>query len=62
LHQKILNDLESAKSENKDRKVPQREDLLAQEKLRIIHEETQHNADLLKAASSDNATASGKKA
>ena len=47
LHEKILNDLESSKQEAKGRKVPQKEDLLAQEKLRIIHEETQQGKELL---------------
>ncbi len=58
LHQKILNDLENAKQDVKDRKIPQREDLLAQEKLRIIHEETQRNMALLEAAGSARAVTS----
>ena len=62
LHQKILNDLEFAKQGEKDRKVPTRADLLAQEKLRIIHEETQRNSEILEAAGRENATASGQKA
>jgi hypothetical protein len=61
MHQKILNDLELAKQGERDRKVPTRADLLAQEKLRIIHEETQRNADLLETAGRENAMASGQK-
>ena len=62
IHQKILNQLEASPgSEAKlTSKTPSKEALLAQEKLRIIHEETQRNAALLEAVSSANpATVSG---
>ena len=47
IHQKILNELEASQKNASAQQVPSRNVLLAQEKLRIIHEETQHNATML---------------
>lgn len=44
IHQKILNELEVSQKQTAGQKVPEKNSLLAQEKLRIIHEETQRNA------------------
>ena len=49
IHQKILNELESSQEKKAENisGIPTKEDLLAQEKLRIIHEETQRNAQMI---------------
>ena len=47
IHQKILNELEASQKNASAQQVPSRNVLLAQEKLRIIHEETQRNAAML---------------
>ena len=47
IHQKILNELEASQKQVSAQKVPTKNALLAQEKLRIIHEETQRNAKVL---------------
>lgn len=43
IHQKILEQLEPKMAAAKTPKLPGKEDLLSQEKLRVIHEETQRN-------------------
>jgi hypothetical protein len=47
IHQKILNDLEASQKQASSKKAPTKSALLAQEKLRIIHEETQRNAQMI---------------
>jgi predicted RNase H-like nuclease (RuvC/YqgF family) len=47
IHQKILNNLETSQKQISGQKVPTKNALLAQEKLRIIHEETQRNAKMI---------------
>ena len=47
IHQKILNDLEATQKQSSSQKVPTKSALLAQEKLRIIHEETQRSAKVV---------------
>ncbi len=49
IHQKILDELEKSKVQKTELKTTDKEALLAQEKLRIIHEETQKNAQSLQA-------------
>ncbi|MFH1208931.1 MAG: hypothetical protein V1673_05175 [Candidatus Omnitrophota bacterium] len=44
IHQKILNELEASQKQAAGQKASAKNALLAQEKLRIIHEETQRNA------------------
>jgi hypothetical protein len=44
IHQKILNELETSQKQAAGQKASAKTALLAQEKLRIIHEETQRNA------------------
>ena len=44
IHQKILNELEASQKQGTGQKASAKNALLAQEKLRIIHEETQRNA------------------
>jgi hypothetical protein len=44
IHQKILNELEASQKQAVGQKASAKNALLAQEKLRIIHEETQRNA------------------
>lgn len=48
IHQKILNELEASQKQANGQKVSAKSALLAQEKLRIIHEETQRNASTVK--------------
>ncbi len=47
IHQKILNELETSQKQAAIQKAPTKSALLAQEKLRIIHEETQRNAQMI---------------
>ncbi|HOW87533.1 MAG TPA: hypothetical protein PKV84_02620 [Candidatus Omnitrophota bacterium] len=47
IHQKILNELETSQKQVSSQKAPTKSALLAQEKLRIIHEETQRNAQMI---------------
>ena len=47
IHQKILNELETSQKQVSSQKVPTKNALLAQEKLRIIHEETQRNVQMI---------------
>lgn len=47
IHQKILNDLEVSQKQTAGQKVPGKNALLAQEKLRIIHEETARNSQVI---------------
>jgi hypothetical protein len=47
IHEKILVDLENAQAQTSVQKVPLKTALLAQEKIRIIHEETQRNAKMI---------------
>ncbi len=47
IHQKILNELEASQKQTKGQKASAKNALLAQEKLRIIHEETQRNAQMI---------------
>ncbi len=47
IHQKILNELEASQKPDADQKNPAKSAILAQEKLRIIHEETQRNAQMV---------------
>jgi hypothetical protein len=47
IHQKILNDLEASQKQADGQKVSAKNALLAQEKLRIIHEETQRNVQAI---------------
>lgn len=47
IHQKILNDLEVSQKQSGKEKTFSKNALLAQEKLRIIHEETQRNAQAI---------------
>ncbi len=58
IHQQILNQIEASPENTKSSgksKTPSKAALLAQEKLRIIHEETQRNTALLEAVSGGNA-------
>lgn len=50
VHQKILNELETQQKKEAGQKPPQKESLIAQEKLRIIQEETERNAQMMKEA------------
>jgi len=43
IHQKILDELEASQKQSEGQKASAKSALLAQEKLRIIHEETQRN-------------------
>jgi hypothetical protein len=59
IHQKVLDKIEAASgggTEPAASKTPGKETLLNQEKLRIIHEETQRNTALLEAVGTENAT------
>ncbi len=47
IHQKILNELEASQKQADGQKASAKNALLAQEKLRIIHEETQRNAQAI---------------
>jgi len=47
IHQKILNALESSQKLAASQKAPSRSALLSQEKIRIIHEETKRNAQMV---------------
>lgn len=47
IHQKILNELEVTQKQASSQKIPTKSALLAQEKLRIIHEETQRNSQMM---------------
>lgn len=47
IHQKILNDLETSQRSAIEQKNPTKAAVLAQEKLRIIHEETRRNAQMV---------------
>ena len=47
IHQKILNELEVVQKQTDGQKAFSKSALLAQEKLRIIHEETQRNAKMM---------------
>lgn len=47
IHQKILNELEASQKPDADQQNPAKSAILAQEKLRIIHEETQRNAQMV---------------
>lgn len=47
IHQKILNELEASQKQSNGQKASAKTALLAQEKLRIIHEETQRNAQAI---------------
>jgi len=47
IHQKILNELEASQKQTEGQKVSAKTALLAQEKLRIIHEETQRNSQAI---------------
>jgi hypothetical protein len=47
IHQKILDGLEASQKQAEGQKVSAKNTLLAQEKLRIIHEETQRNAQTM---------------
>jgi hypothetical protein len=47
IHQKILNELEVSQKQANGQKASAKDALLAQEKLRIIHEETQRNAQMM---------------
>ncbi|MFH0984556.1 MAG: hypothetical protein V1882_03355 [Candidatus Omnitrophota bacterium] len=47
IHQKILNDLEATQKQSGSEKAFSKNALLAQEKLRIIHEETQRNTQAI---------------
>jgi hypothetical protein len=47
IHQKILNELEVTQKQAAGQKASEKNTLLAQEKLRIIHEETQRNAQAI---------------
>jgi hypothetical protein len=47
IHQKILNELEASQKKANGQKASAKTALLAQEKLRIIHEETQRNAQTM---------------
>jgi len=49
IHQKILNELEVSQKQTAGQKSSEKNTLLAQEKLRIIHEETQRNVQSLEA-------------
>jgi hypothetical protein len=53
IHQRVLDQLEASQSLQDSRKAPSKEALLAQEKLRIIHEETIRNRDILNGKPSD---------
>lgn len=61
IHQKILAKIEASPEGQTGlaSKTPSKEAFLAQEKLRIIHEETQRNAALLEAVDSEKEAASG---
>jgi hypothetical protein len=59
IHQRVLDKIEAASgggAEPAASKTPGKEKLLNQEKLRIIHEETQRNTALLEAVGTENAT------
>jgi len=47
IHQKILDQLEASQKQTNGQKASAKNALLAQEKLRIIHEETQRNAQVM---------------
>ncbi len=49
IHQKILNDLDASQKQPDGQKTSEKNALLAQEKLRIIHEETQRNTQEMEA-------------
>lgn len=49
IHQKILNELEVSQKQTAGQKSSEKNTLLAQEKLRIIHEETQRNTQAIEA-------------
>lgn len=48
IHQKILGEMEAARRKTVNPKTPTKETLLVQEKLRMIHEETQRNSKLIR--------------
>lgn len=47
IHQKILDELEASQKQTNGQKASSKKALLAQEKLRIIHEETQRNTQMM---------------
>ena len=47
IHQKILNEIEGTQKQESETKTPDKETLLAQEKLRIIHEESKRDAKIM---------------
>lgn len=47
IHQKILNELEVSQKQTESQKISSKNALLAQEKLRIIHEETRRNVQVM---------------
>ena len=52
IHQKILNEIEGSQKSELGAKTPDKETLLAQEKLRIIHEESKRDATMMGAVPS----------
>ncbi|MFA7255917.1 MAG: hypothetical protein WC133_07505, partial [Candidatus Omnitrophota bacterium] len=47
IHQKILDELEASQKQTNGQKASSKNALLSQEKLRIIHEETQRNTQMM---------------
>lgn len=60
IHQKILDELENTQKQTDGQKASAKNALLAQEKLRIIHEETQRNTQAIEDLKADSASPGSK--
>ncbi|HNX68572.1 MAG TPA: hypothetical protein PLL75_05070 [Candidatus Omnitrophota bacterium] len=57
IHQRILDAIEASQKKGSPNTAPQKSDLLSQEKLRIIHEETQRNEKMIQEIKNKSAAA-----